>query len=140
MDDSIPDPLQGEFCGGVILDSTHVLTAAHCIYDANRPSATIPPASVRVISGKVSLDQGSQELVVKDIIIHESWRNGATHLPLDSDVALLVLANPLTFDTNTRPANLPATDPMGSAKVELRVAGWGVTDITKPLDRSRVLR
>src|SRR5258705_7193942 len=45
--------LNGQFCGGTIRDPTHVITAAHCVYDNPYTPAgqAIVPAAVDVLLG-----------------------------------------------------------------------------------------
>ncbi len=48
--------MDGFFCGGVILDATHVATAAHCVFDEGSGQAT-PPGQLHVLAGTDDLNQ-----------------------------------------------------------------------------------
>jgi secreted trypsin-like serine protease len=43
-------PVDGFFCGGVILDATHIATAAHCVFDDTTGQPT-PPSRLHVLAG-----------------------------------------------------------------------------------------
>jgi Trypsin/RTX calcium-binding nonapeptide repeat (4 copies) len=76
------------FCGGTLVSSTWVLTAAHCVDGGTQPS------SLRLVIGSNKLSQPSQGEVrgVTQIIVNPAW-NPTT---FDNDVALLRLDSPST--------------------------------------------
>src|SRR5439155_1129681 len=43
-------PVDGFFCGGVIIDPTHIATAAHCVFDDTTGQAT-SPSRLHVLAG-----------------------------------------------------------------------------------------
>jgi trypsin len=102
------------FCGGTLIDSGHVLTAAHCIDWSN----------FRVIAGlhqRTNINgPRSQNLGVSRIFIHEQY-NTRTEA---NDIALIRLAQPVQFNAYVSPICLPGPDPQESARVT--VAGWGL--------------
>merc|ERR1712181_177199 len=95
------------FCGGTLISSTHVLTAAHC----TQRSAS----SVRVLIGEHNINDSDYNRVeVAEIINHPNYDDGTT----DNDYAILRLANPVTFTNEVSTACLPAD-------LSATVAGWG---------------
>jgi secreted trypsin-like serine protease len=85
-------PAVGFFCGGVIIDATHVITAAHCVSSGARQVA--PSAGIEVLAGSTSLDQpptGS----VRDPVQSSAVDPGYDPLNSNDDIALLTLAHPL---------------------------------------------
>ena len=123
----------GQFCGGVAVARTIVLTAAHCV---GEDVLGAPPNRVRdlkVIAGRTDLilDRG-QEIPVREIWVNPDYE-GATNA---GDFAVLTLAQPLPQSSviGMAAAGDPAYEP-GTAAV---VYGWG--DVTGAGDSARRLR
>jgi secreted trypsin-like serine protease len=86
-------PAAGFFCGGVILDATHVVTAAHCIVGAGDGHSS-PAGDLAVLAGSTSLSSltpGSVEDPVQASVYDRRYNP----ITSDYDVALLTLARPL---------------------------------------------
>lgn len=82
-------PAAGFFCGGVIIDATHVITAAHCVAGGGGSSG-----EVAVLAGSTSLqppDPGS----VRDPVVVSTVDSHYDPTTSNSDIALLTLARPL---------------------------------------------
>jgi secreted trypsin-like serine protease len=56
------DPADGFFCGGVILDSLHIATAAHCVFDESTDQVT-PPGQLHVLAGTTDLKAGGTDTI-----------------------------------------------------------------------------
>ncbi|MFJ7344744.1 S1 family peptidase [Streptomyces sp. NPDC101110] len=110
----------GQFCGGVAVGRTTVLTAAHCL-DENVLGG--PPERVqdlKVIAGRTDLlaDHDGQEIDVR-----RTWVNPAYDgISNAGDFAVLTLAEPLQGESITMAAG---GDPAYTAGQTATVYGWG---------------
>lgn len=89
-------PVSGFFCGGVIVNATHVITAAHCVSGGAHQVA--PPAGIEVLAGSTSLDQPAAGSV-RDPVQLSAVDPGYNPLSSNDDIALLTLAHPLWSDS-----------------------------------------
>lgn len=85
-------PAAGFFCGGVIVDATHVATAAHCVVEAS--GGSLGPGRVAVLAGSTTLAP-LQPGSVTDPVQASSFDGRYEPASSDYDVALLRLARPL---------------------------------------------
>jgi len=103
------------FCGGTLISSTHVLTAAHC-------TRSDVDGMYKVLLGEHNIgDEEYNRVDVAEILDHPDYNSDT----LDNDFAILRLANPVNFTNEVSPACLPADVSATYAGVLATVTGWG---------------
>ncbi|XP_039247965.2 serine protease 33-like [Styela clava] len=94
------DKMSTQICGGTLIDSQHIVTAAHCVEYYNEPD------KYGLILGDnttIIYSESEKLLGVSSVLRHDNY-NETT---LDNDIALLQLKNRVIFSENVRPACLP---------------------------------
>merc|ERR1719319_47758 len=102
------------WCGGTLISSTHVMTAAHC-------TAGNSASNIRVLLGEHNIaDNTFNRVDVAEIIQDPNYDSQSTN----SDFSILRLASPVTFSSAISPACLPAGASQYAGQVAT-VTGWG---------------
>ncbi|MER6997424.1 serine protease [Streptomyces sp. NPDC000410] len=112
----------GQFCGGVVVAPTKVLTAAHCLGPDVLGTEVEEVRDLRVIAGRDDLrGAGGKEIAVLEVLIAPGYDQGAN----TTDLAVLTLSSALPADHVIETAR--AGDDAYTAGTQAEVYGWGDT-------------
>nr|XP_053653823.1 trypsin-1-like [Cherax quadricarinatus] len=114
-----------QYCAGVLLSNTHVLTAAHCIDGFDQRTIW-----VRVGEHDFSREGESQHVNIRvaDFRLHPDFDSNT----FSNDIALLVLERPVVYSSYVRPICLPPPNISFTGDI-VTVVGWGAIRYQGPL-------
>jgi len=111
---------QGQFCGGSLVSSWEIVTAAHCIDSSGDVLTT---ADIGVMIGRATLSTTARTaLPLASITVHPGWDKTTN----ENDIAVLRLAAPVALIPGLQEAiTLPASSPADGTSA--LITGWGNT-------------
>ncbi|XP_045101819.1 transmembrane protease serine 9-like [Portunus trituberculatus] len=108
-----------QFCGGSLIDKTHILTAAHCV--AHMSQLDIQNLRVRLgAHNLLAVERSVQEMKVSRVVRHKDYDSRRLY----NDVAMLTLSTPVEYTNEIRPVCLDNTGKTYDGE-DVTVAGWG---------------
>ncbi|KUN00742.1 serine protease [Streptomyces yokosukanensis] len=112
----------GQFCGGVAVARTTVITAAHCLAEGVLGAPPNRVRDLKVIAGRTHLlSSEGQEIAVQDARVNPGYDSRTN----TGDFAVLTLAKPLPQSAVVAMAG--AGDPAYKPGTQALVSGWGDT-------------
>lgn len=121
---AIPSSTDTRLCGGALLSTTHVVTAAACLVD--------DASAVKVYSGTTELwasGANGTEHGVLALRKHPSFSSknvGSAGIVYNFDVAVLRLDTPVALGRLASTIGVPASGKRVPAGTSLSLAGWGI--------------
>ena len=117
------------FCGGTLYNRTHVITAAHCMYEANADTfdaSVLQGLAIEVHRHDLSsplCTECSTRIAVASVAVHPDY----DPVLLENDIAVLRLATAVPADYETGSVVLDSEGSFFTEGQPLIAAGWGAT-------------
>ncbi|MFN3218268.1 MAG: S1 family peptidase [Acidimicrobiales bacterium] len=110
---ALVSPSGNQFCGGSIIGSSTVVTAAHCVERTGPSGVLVQAGNAHLFRGRVQIRN------VQRIVRHPRYARQEV-----ADIAVLQLARPLRFNRKVRPIELATAAELAAATHAI-ATGWG---------------
>ena len=122
-----------ENCGGFLVSSRHVMTAAHCVKGRTIQN-TVVFLGQHDVKGLGLMTPDKYESL-DHIAIYPEYSNWN----VSSDIALLTLSNEIKLSSKISPLCLPKDANLKYVGKEVTVAGWGMVDKGKKIVSDKLM-
>lgn len=115
--------MNAHFCGGSIISTRFILTAAHCCQAQNAK-----PNLVYVIVGALHRLSGGVKMDLEKILVHQQY----SQQTIKNDISLLQTKDEIVYSEFVKPIPLPTEIPPVGGDLAVTVSGWGRNTFPTP--------
>ncbi|XP_065160302.1 brachyurin-like [Atheta coriaria] len=110
-------------CGASLISPTHLLTAAHCLYENT---------VIQIILGSTTPYDTSDQDRLTPQVKRVFYNKGYNPADLSNDIGIIELKEPVTYTDVIKPVKLQKSDEFLDENVPVTISGWGqVSDFPK---------